>query len=76
MPPATAIGPSSKFQVMPAISGTTNLADWYLAQAPRQAGILVGMGDGSVRLVSSSVTGDTWWYACTPDQGDIVGSDF
>jgi hypothetical protein len=34
------------------------------------------MGDASVRSVSSSVTGATWWAACTPNGGDTLGSDW
>lgn len=65
------------FQVMPSTTdGAANAADWSRAHAPRPSGILVALVDGSVRLVSPSVTGDTWWAACTPAQGDLPGSDW
>ena len=35
-------------------------------------GIVVGMGDGSVRTVSPGVAVQTWWAALTRDQGDIL----
>ncbi|VTU02574.1 Uncharacterized protein OS=Pirellula staleyi (strain ATCC 27377 / DSM 6068 / ICPB 4128) GN=Psta_4679 PE=4 SV=1: N_methyl_2: SBP_bac_10 [Gemmataceae bacterium] len=67
-------GPLSKFQVRPAVEGTTGLANWYQAHAPRESGILVALGDGSVRMMSPSVTGETWWAACTPSAGDLAES--
>ncbi len=69
-------GPASKFQVQPSTDGPAATCDPRLASAPRAAGILAGLGDGSVRLVSPNVSADTWWAACTPDQGDILGSDW
>jgi len=34
-----------------------------------------GMADGSVRGVSSGVTGNTWWAAVTPNGGETLGND-
>jgi hypothetical protein len=39
-------------------------------------GIMVGMGDASVRLVAQGVSPTTWWYAWTPQAGDILGPDW
>jgi len=39
-------------------------------------GIVTGLGDGSVRTVSRSVTPATRWAAVTPDAGDILGSNW
>jgi prepilin-type N-terminal cleavage/methylation domain-containing protein len=36
----------------------------------------ITMGDGSVRTVSSSMSGLTWWAICTPHGGEVLGSDF
>jgi prepilin-type N-terminal cleavage/methylation domain-containing protein len=73
-------GPASKFQVAPrttvAAPAGPDACDPRLASAPRAAGILVGLGDGGVRLVSPSVSPETWWAACTPDQGDLLGADW
>ncbi|QDU29762.1 Type II secretion system protein G precursor [Anatilimnocola aggregata] len=74
--PAAATGPASKFQVMPKTTGSTNLADWYRAHAPRPSGILVALMDGSVRHVSSSIAADTWWSAVTPDGGEVLTGDW
>jgi prepilin-type N-terminal cleavage/methylation domain-containing protein/prepilin-type processing-associated H-X9-DG protein len=46
------------------------------ATSPHTGGINVGMGDGSVRLVGQGISGATWFYACTPQGGDILGSDW
>jgi prepilin-type N-terminal cleavage/methylation domain-containing protein len=70
------VGPASKFQVQPTTEGSTATCDPRLASAPRAAGILVGLGDGSVRVVSPSVSPDTWWAACTPDKGEVLGADW
>jgi prepilin-type N-terminal cleavage/methylation domain-containing protein/prepilin-type processing-associated H-X9-DG protein len=69
---ATNIGPGSKFQVRPLV------ADCHpgMAQAVTAGGVNVGMVDGSVRNVSTGVTGTTWWAACTPDQGEVLDSDW
>jgi prepilin-type N-terminal cleavage/methylation domain-containing protein len=69
-------GPASKFQVQPTTAGATATCDPRLASAPRSAGILVGLGDGSCRLVASAVSPDTWWAACTPVGGEVLGSDW
>jgi len=69
-------GPASKFQSNPTWSSTTSTCDPRLASAPRSSGILVALGDGSVRHVSSGVNPTTWWQACTPDQGEVLGNDW
>jgi prepilin-type N-terminal cleavage/methylation domain-containing protein len=41
------------------------------------AGVIqVGLADGSVRTVSSSISKATWWAACTPARGDLLGQDW
>jgi prepilin-type N-terminal cleavage/methylation domain-containing protein len=34
------------------------------------------MGDGSVRVVSQGVSGITFYYACTPQGGEVLGADW
>ena len=46
------------------------------AVSPHTGGINVGMGDGSARLVSGSVSPATWLAASTPASGDQLGSDW
>ena len=46
------------------------------AVSPHPGGINVGMGDGSVKFLSGGVSQTTWFAACTPASGDILGSDW
>jgi prepilin-type N-terminal cleavage/methylation domain-containing protein/prepilin-type processing-associated H-X9-DG protein len=46
------------------------------AVTPHNGGVNVAMGDGSVRMVSDGVSGTTWFAACTPSSGDLLGSDW
>jgi prepilin-type N-terminal cleavage/methylation domain-containing protein len=48
----------------------------FRATSPHTASINVGLGDGSVHGIAQSVSPTTWWAAFTPDQGDILGSDW
>ena len=66
------IGPSSKFQVRP----NPRDCDPTLASSPHPGGIQVGMMDASVRFVSAGISGQTWWALCTPDGGEVLGSDW
>ncbi|MDB5309324.1 MAG: pulG 2 [Gemmataceae bacterium] len=43
---------------------------------PHTGGIIVGLGDGSVRSVNTSITTATWWSVITPSAGDIQGSNW
>jgi hypothetical protein len=36
----------------------------------------VGLGDGSVRMVSIGVSATTWLNACIPDDGAPLGGDW
>jgi len=40
------------------------------------SGINVSLGDGSVRLLSVGMSPQTWWSACTPAGGEVLGSDW
>ena len=39
-------------------------------------GVNICMGDGSVRTVSSTISGSTWFSVCTPTSNDLQGSDW
>jgi prepilin-type N-terminal cleavage/methylation domain-containing protein len=70
-----AIGPASKFQVTP-LPFTGAACDPARAQAPRGAGILVLLGDGSGRMCSAGMNANTWWAACTPAGGETLSGDW
>jgi prepilin-type N-terminal cleavage/methylation domain-containing protein len=65
-------GPGAKFQVAP----TQTNCSGQLATAFTQSGILVGLGDGSVKTVSSGVSVATWQAAVDPADGAALGSDW
>jgi prepilin-type N-terminal cleavage/methylation domain-containing protein len=85
-------GPASKFLVQPTptycdatlypgpfqqgwTSTPQNICQ-LLATSPHMAGINVGLADGSVRFLSQSISPLTWWYALTPNGGEVLGSDW
>jgi hypothetical protein len=57
-----------KFQQQP----TQQACDPALPQALEPAGINVGMCDGSVHTISSSVNPRTWWLATDPNDGEVL----
>jgi len=65
------VGPNSKFLVQPQ-PGTAPVT---MATTPHTAGMNVGLGDGSVKFLTSSVDATAvWWPLCTPMRGDQVGN--
>jgi prepilin-type N-terminal cleavage/methylation domain-containing protein len=67
--------PSNTFQVQPNPFNDINKCLFYLP-ATAHAAMNVGMGDGSVRVVSTSVSPATFWAASTPAMGDTLGPDW
>ncbi len=47
-----------------------------LLQSPFSGGVLVGLGDGSVRSVSTGVSQTTWQNAIIPNDGNPLGNDW
>jgi prepilin-type N-terminal cleavage/methylation domain-containing protein len=45
-------------------------------QSGHTSGMNVGLGDGSVRFVTSSLSATTWASACDPRDGSTLGSDW
>jgi prepilin-type processing-associated H-X9-DG protein len=71
-------GPSSLFQVRPPLpnSANANKCDPDRPSSSHTAGMNVALCDGSVRFLSQGISANTWWAACTPSAGDILGSDW
>ena len=70
-------GPGSRFLLQPANFIATNGACYkQYASSPHTGGMNVCLGDGSVRFLSSGISGTTWWWACTPNGGEVLGSDW
>ena len=69
-----AIGPNSIFQVDP--TPFLGNCDPTRASTAHTSGMQVGLADGSVRNLSPSMSGDTWWAAVTPKGDEVLGSDW
>jgi hypothetical protein len=61
------------FQVQPHEFTT---CDPSRGQSGHTSGMNCGLGDGSVRFVTSSVSQGTWASACDPRDGIPLGSDW
>jgi prepilin-type N-terminal cleavage/methylation domain-containing protein/prepilin-type processing-associated H-X9-DG protein len=46
------------------------------ATSPHTGVVNCAMGDGSVRPVAQGISGTTWYYACNPQDGMTLGSDW
>jgi prepilin-type N-terminal cleavage/methylation domain-containing protein len=73
-----ALGPT--FRRQPGLTFDVRPPQWQAnaltPQALSAGGVLVGLGDGSIRTVSPGVSVTTWMAAITPDAGDLLGSDW
>jgi prepilin-type N-terminal cleavage/methylation domain-containing protein len=65
------VGPGSKFQVQP----TQGNCD-PTRTSTSHASMLVCMGDGGVRILSSSMSNMIRWQLVTPSGGEVLGSDW
>jgi len=65
-------GPGSVPQFNLAFTNGIGVCDGRRASTPHGGVMNVGVGDGSVRGVSSSVDPTQWWYAMTPAGGETV----
>jgi prepilin-type N-terminal cleavage/methylation domain-containing protein len=69
-----AIGTGSTFQLQP-MPYQTN-CDPLRASTGHTGAIQACLGDGSVRGINAGVSPTTWWWACTPAGGEVLGSDW
>jgi hypothetical protein len=67
-----AIGERSMFQVQP--TPFQDKCDPTRAATPHSA-MVVGLVDGSVRMLSPSMSGAIWWATVTPAGGEVIGPD-
>jgi hypothetical protein len=70
--PVFAYSSYAKFQIRPA----RDQCNPALPQAIHSGGIQVEMADGSARMVADGITAQTWYYACTPNGGEVLGEDW
>jgi len=75
-----ASGPASKFLAESSQAFVNNTSgdptEIDRPTALHTAGLMVGMADGRVRLLNNGISPGTWWAACTPAGGDILGPDW
>jgi prepilin-type N-terminal cleavage/methylation domain-containing protein len=62
--------------LVPQAKPSPNACNPCMLQGPNSGGILVGLGDGSVRMVSTGISQTTWALAVTPNDGLTLGSDW
>jgi prepilin-type N-terminal cleavage/methylation domain-containing protein len=60
----------------PQVNPTPATCDLLRAHGHSPSGTMVGLGDGSVRLVNGSITAVTWQNAVKPADGNVLGSDW
>jgi prepilin-type N-terminal cleavage/methylation domain-containing protein len=65
-------GGNIPFQTSPSAAN----CNWYALQGAHGGTMQVGMGDGSVRGVSPSISINTWVFACVPSDGNPLGSNW
>jgi len=80
-------GPGSKFLSQPTEAYCNGTMVWSNdngglrsvcqtnASGHHTGGCVVSMGDGSVRMLTDGISGNTWWALVTPRAGDVPGDD-
>ncbi|HEY7426657.1 MAG TPA: DUF1559 domain-containing protein [Gemmataceae bacterium] len=58
------------------VGATVNNCTMHVLSSPHTAAMIAGLGDGSVRTISSGLSTNTWLNACIPDDGNTLGSDW
>ncbi len=70
----TTVGPASLFQVQP--SPFRGNCDPFRAATPHSGVMTACLADASVRNIASAISPNTWWFACTPSGGEVLGPDW
>jgi prepilin-type N-terminal cleavage/methylation domain-containing protein len=65
---------ASMFQVQP--TPYVSNCDPSRASTPHPGGMMVAMGDASIRSLPGSMSNQTFWYAATPAGSEVLGSDW
>ncbi|MFO0966887.1 MAG: DUF1559 domain-containing protein [Gemmataceae bacterium] len=64
--------PGTTFQAAPSVSDCSI----GVAQTPHASGMVTAMADGSVRILSPSISESTYWALVTPAGGEIITGDW
>jgi prepilin-type N-terminal cleavage/methylation domain-containing protein len=65
---------NSMFQLQPTPYVTN--CDPARASTPHSGGMMVAMGDASIRSIPASLSNRSYWYAATPAGSEVMGSDW
>jgi prepilin-type N-terminal cleavage/methylation domain-containing protein len=68
------VGPNSLFQMNP--NPAIGNCNPTIASTGHTGGMQVALADGSARGIAPSISGKTWWSACTPNGGEVLGADW
>ncbi len=66
----------SSITLPPQVKPSVNNCNPCLLQGSWSGGTLVGLGDGSARMVSPGITQKTWANAVSPNDGNVLGPDW
>lgn len=68
------VGPLSKPQnaSQPVAASSANTCSQMRTHAVHADTMVSGFADGSARVISAAIDGDTWWAICTPNQRDLA----
>jgi prepilin-type N-terminal cleavage/methylation domain-containing protein len=72
------VGPATgvPFRVFQAAPRGAIPCDARVAQTPHASGMLVALGDGSVRSIAPTISDWTYWAACTPAGNETLYTDW
>jgi prepilin-type processing-associated H-X9-DG protein len=73
-PNSYGLNPGALFQLQP--TPYEGNCDWTRASTGHTGGIQVTLADGHVRTVAQGVSYATWWFAFTPNGGEVLPSDW
>jgi prepilin-type N-terminal cleavage/methylation domain-containing protein len=76
--PAYNLGTQAAPITPPFQTNATNSANCLVGytQGPHISSMNAGVGDGSVRTLTSGLSGSTFWAAITPNGGEVLGADW
>jgi prepilin-type N-terminal cleavage/methylation domain-containing protein len=69
-------GPFTQNALQPPENGPPGNWDFLRPSSMHTGGMVTGLSDGSVRIVSYSISPRTWLNAITPDDGQVLGDDW
>jgi prepilin-type N-terminal cleavage/methylation domain-containing protein len=72
----TNIDASTPYRVFQAAPRGNIHCDYRVAQTPHASGMLVALGDGSVRSIAPTISEWTYWAACTPAGQETLYTDW